>query len=220
MNHRPTLRLIVGTDGSGPPLSIPSLSAVLYKSMTASRLERKNMKVVIVCPFFAACTLCAHFCSSALPRISWELLRLELIVFGSLPLNSETSPGLLLYSVLAFTAAKSGARAEQVLWVPSAITMDDTKPAKSFALDYEDERQRRDGFWLDVRVFDGIYEAQTRVHIRVEDRNDNAPVFDPPPKGHGSPGRYKVEQLREDVKRGHLVAKLHASDADANDRIE
>ncbi|KAI1722265.1 cadherin-related hmr-1 [Ditylenchus destructor] len=208
------LRLMVGTDdGSGPPLSFPSLPAVLYKSMTASQLERKNMKVVIVCPPFAACTLCAHFCSSALPRISWELLRLELIVFGSLPLNSETSPWFAIVFCVGLLVVQEP---EQVLPAFTYFYL-----LLSFkALDYEDERQRRDGFWLDVRVFDGIYEAQTRVHIRVEDRNDNAPVFDPPPKGHGSPGRYKVEQLREDVKRGHLIAKLHASDADANDRIE
>uniref|UniRef100_A0A0M3K632 Cadherin domain-containing protein n=2 Tax=Anisakis simplex TaxID=6269 RepID=A0A0M3K632_ANISI len=73
-------------------------------------------------------------------------------------------------------------------------------------LDYEDPNQRQ-GFSVGVRVYDGRYYATTRLRIRLEDRNDNAPVLSGPQRA----------QVYEDAKRGTVVAKFKVYDADAND---
>ncbi|KAK0427455.1 hypothetical protein QR680_010234 [Steinernema hermaphroditum] len=73
-------------------------------------------------------------------------------------------------------------------------------------LDFEDPTQRN-GFPLDVRVFDGRYYATTHVVLQLEDRNDNAPRI------YG-PSRVDV---REDAHYKHFLATLKAEDDDAND---
>uniref|UniRef100_A0A915AWG2 Cadherin domain-containing protein n=1 Tax=Parascaris univalens TaxID=6257 RepID=A0A915AWG2_PARUN len=73
-------------------------------------------------------------------------------------------------------------------------------------LDYEDPTQR-DGFNIGVRVYDGRFYATTRLRIRLEDRNDNAPVITGPQKA----------QVFEDAPRGTIIAKFGVFDADAND---
>uniref|UniRef100_A0A1I8AAX7 Cadherin n=1 Tax=Steinernema glaseri TaxID=37863 RepID=A0A1I8AAX7_9BILA len=73
-------------------------------------------------------------------------------------------------------------------------------------LDFEDPTQRN-GFPLDVRVFDGRYYATTHVVLQLEDRNDN------PPRLFG-PSRVEV---KEDVRYKHVLATLKVEDADAND---
>lgn len=66
---------------------------------------------------------------------------------------------------------------------------------------------QRDGFTLGVRVYDGRYYATTKLHIQLEDRNDNPPVIKGP----------QHVQLPEDAGRGHQVARFTVRDADAND---
>lgn len=73
-------------------------------------------------------------------------------------------------------------------------------------LDYEDPTQR-DGFNIGVRVYDGRFYATTRLRIRLEDRNDNAPIITGPQKA----------QVFEDAPRGTIIAKFSVFDADAND---
>ncbi|KHN83505.1 Cadherin-related hmr-1, partial [Toxocara canis] len=73
-------------------------------------------------------------------------------------------------------------------------------------LDYEDPTQR-DGFNIGVRVYDGRYYATTRLLIRLEDRNDNAPIVSGPQRA----------QVFEDAPRDTVVAKFSVFDADAND---
>ncbi|VDK68154.1 unnamed protein product [Onchocerca ochengi] len=78
--------------------------------------------------------------------------------------------------------------------------------AESDLLDYEDPTQR-DGFTLGVRVYDGRYYATTKVHIELQDRNDNPPVINGP----------QYVQLHEDAWLGKQVARFTVQDADAND---
>uniref|UniRef100_A0A914C6R2 Cadherin n=1 Tax=Acrobeloides nanus TaxID=290746 RepID=A0A914C6R2_9BILA len=76
-------------------------------------------------------------------------------------------------------------------------------------LDFEDEAQKN-GFDLQVRVFDGRFDATTWVQIKLEDRNDNVPTISGP----------KTSRVLEDVDRGHLIANFTATDIDFGDRIE
>jgi hypothetical protein len=74
--------------------------------------------------------------------------------------------------------------------------------------------QREHGFQFHVRVFDGTFHATTRVHLQLKDENDEKPVFD------GGNEATKKVQFHEAVPLRHLVAQLHATDADQGDSIE
>uniref|UniRef100_A0A914VF49 Neural-cadherin n=1 Tax=Plectus sambesii TaxID=2011161 RepID=A0A914VF49_9BILA len=63
---------------------------------------------------------------------------------------------------------------------------------------------QRDGFRLEVKVFDGKFSATTKLFVKVDDRNDNAPEI------HG-PARANVS---EDAARGALVARFTTFDKD------
>jgi hypothetical protein len=76
-------------------------------------------------------------------------------------------------------------------------------------LDYEDPLQRN-GFELDIRVFDGKFYATTKIRIEIEDINDSAPVIAGP----------KQTSILENVERKELVAEFVATDLDENDFIE
>jgi hypothetical protein len=76
-------------------------------------------------------------------------------------------------------------------------------------LDYEDPSQRN-GFELDIRVFDGKFYATTKIRIEIEDINDSAPIITGP----------KQTSILENVERKELVAEFVATDLDENDFIE
>uniref|UniRef100_A0AC35FWD7 Cadherin domain-containing protein n=1 Tax=Panagrolaimus sp. PS1159 TaxID=55785 RepID=A0AC35FWD7_9BILA len=85
-----------------------------------------------------------------------------------------------------------------------------TPPTSFFCqLDYEDPSQRN-GFELDIRVFDGKFYATTKIRIEIEDINDSAPIITGP----------KQTSILENVERKELVAEFVATDLDENDFIE
>lgn len=76
-------------------------------------------------------------------------------------------------------------------------------------MDYEDQRQQK-GFNLKVRVSDGLFEAYTKVHLDLEDINDNPPECHEP----------KEKIISEASERGAKIATIKCEDKDANDEIQ
>jgi hypothetical protein len=76
-------------------------------------------------------------------------------------------------------------------------------------LDYEDPSQRN-GFTVEIRVFDGKFYATTKIRIEIEDINDS------PPKIIGP----KQISFLENVEKWELIAEFTAIDLDENDSIE
>lgn len=76
-------------------------------------------------------------------------------------------------------------------------------------MDFEDATQKA-GFAMQLRVFDGRFDATAWIRVQLSDANDNAPEIDGP----------KLARVSEDVERGELVAQLNARDADAGDSFE
>jgi hypothetical protein len=76
-------------------------------------------------------------------------------------------------------------------------------------LDYEDPSQRN-GFSIDIRVFDGKFYATTTIRVEIEDINDSTPQIIGP----------KQISFLENVEKRELVAEFTATDLDENDSIE